>query len=274
MWVSPFGNNLYEKIYKNNSKYLIYDIEDNLLINSKSDVNPINHYLRSSKKYLYLIKNANHTITSAPDLNDLCLEISQNLNSTFISPGINLDRYNNKKIINHSKDIVTIGWTGTFSSIKYLKTLEKVFLNLSKLVKFKLVVIGNFDYDLNGLDIEMIQWNKNTEIEDLSKIDIGVYPLMKDEKWVYGKSGLKAIQYMAMGIPSVSTNIGNVKNFVIHNQNGFLVNDDREWEKILYDLVTNFNLRKKIGTEARKTVEDKFGNKIIRHKYLNILKKS
>ena len=35
------------------SKTLIYDIEDNLLINIKSDINPINHYLRSNKKYIY-----------------------------------------------------------------------------------------------------------------------------------------------------------------------------------------------------------------------------
>ena len=39
---------------------------------------------------------------------------------------------------------------------------------------------------------------------------------MKNEKWVYGKSGLKALQYMAMSIPSVSTNIGNVKNFIVN----------------------------------------------------------
>ena len=56
MWVVPFGKNFYEKIFRNNSKTLIYDIEDNLLISSKSDINPINHYLRSNKKYIYLIE--------------------------------------------------------------------------------------------------------------------------------------------------------------------------------------------------------------------------
>ena len=273
MWVVPFGKNFYEKIFRNNSKILIYDIEDNLLINSKSDINPINHYLRSNKKYIYLIENSDHVITSAPDLNDLCLNISKKNNSTFIPPGIDLNRYITSPTNVNENNLIAIGWTGTFSSIKYLKVLEKIFTKLAKKINFKLVIIGNFEYNLDGLKTEMIQWKKETEIEDLSKIDIGVYPLMKNEKWVYGKSGLKALQYMAMGIPSVSTNIGNVKNFIVNGHNGFLVNDDNEWEKVLYSLLKDSKLRKKIGVNARKTIEDSYSNNLIREKYYNILKK-
>ena len=76
-----------------------------------------------------------------------------------------------------------------------------------------------------------------------------------------------------MGIPSVSTNIGNVKNFIVNGQNGFLVNDDNEWEKVLYILLNDSKLRKKIGLNARKTIEDSYSNDLIREKYYNILKK-
>ena len=138
------------------------------------------------------MKNSDHIITSAPDLNNLCLNITKKQNNcTFIPPGIDLNRYITSHKNIKENNLITIGWTGTFSSIKYLKVLEKVFIKLAKKISFKLVIIGNFEYNLDGLQIEMIQWKQETEIEDLSKIDIGVYPLMKNEKWVYGKSGLK-----------------------------------------------------------------------------------
>ena len=69
--------------------------------------------------------------------------------------------------------------------------MRKLLKKLAKDVDFKLIIIGNFDYKIDGVDYEVIQWNSDNEIEDLNKIDIGIYPLI-DSKWVLGKSGLKA----------------------------------------------------------------------------------
>ena len=42
--------------------------------------------------------------------------------------------------------------------------------------EFLLKIIGNFNYNLEGVDLEVIQWNKKTEINDLHSFDIGIYP--------------------------------------------------------------------------------------------------
>ena len=63
-----------------------------------------------------------------------------------------------------------------------------------------------------------IIWKSKTEVDDLKVIDIGLYPLPKEE-WVKGKSGLKAIQYMAFGIPTVASNVGNTPNIISNNIN-------------------------------------------------------
>ena len=68
---------------------------------------------------------------------------------------------------------------------------------------FEFRIVGNFDYAMPGVNLKVIQFDKAREIEDLDHFDVGVYPL-PDEPWVYGKSGLKAIQYMAFGLPVIS----------------------------------------------------------------------
>ena len=52
-----------------------------------------------------------------------------------------------------------------------------VLFQLSQIRDFKFLVIGNFDYSFDGLDVDVLQWNKHSEIADLGRIDIGIYPL-------------------------------------------------------------------------------------------------
>tara|TARA_Y100000590_G_scaffold469933_1_gene660780 strand:+ start:1092 stop:2171 length:1080 start_codon:yes stop_codon:yes gene_type:complete len=268
LWVTPFGGNFFEKIYKLFSKKIIYDIEDNILQNDDNE-NKINYNLRSSKKIEYLIKNSNKIVCSSPALMKKCNLLSNKNNCYYIPPSLNLDRYTVKN--NYSSDILTIGWTGTFSSKKYLDIVMPSILKLSKIRNFKFKIISNFDFEYDNLNVESIKWNKNNEIDELKKIDIGIYPLMNDE-WISGKSGLKAMQYMALGIPSVSSKFGNVLNFINNNKNGILVkNNNEDWFNALLYLLDNADIRKKIGISGRKTIEKNFSFIEIQKLYLKIL---
>ena len=105
--------------------------------------------------------------------------------------------------------------------------------------EFLLKIIGNFNYNLEGVDLEVIQWNKKTEINDLHSFDIGIYPLIEDQ-WALGKGALKAMQYMAIGIPTVATNYGTNPQVIEQEINGFLVNSKEEWvDKLEYCLENN-----------------------------------
>ena len=167
--------------------------------------------------------------------------------------------------------MINIGWTGTFTSKIYLDILRDFFQKLSVRFNFRLVIISDFDYELPGVDLKVIKWKKETEIDDLSNIDIGIYPLPHDD-WVSGKSGLKALQYMAMGLPTVASNVGNIRNVIKDGYDGFLVNNLNEWENRIIELLNNECLRKRIGLNARKTVEDNFSIDSNTDKYLNVLK--
>ena len=163
-----------------------------------------------------------------------------------------------------------LGWTGTFSSIPYLDLLEDVLMDLNKSEQFKVLLITNFDYSLSGIDLDVVKWNKDTEIEDLHKIDIGLYPLSID-KWSLGKGGLKVLQYMSIGIPSVATNYGTACDIITHGETGFLVSEKAQWISVLKNLINNPELRDTIGKNAREHTVKKYSLEKNQSKYLKVL---
>ena len=269
MWVTPLGSSFYERLFHFFAKRLIYDIEDNILQETGNEINPIVKLIKSPFKTKFLIKNADHVITSTPALNNYCLNLNIKKQCTYISSSIDTDNFIPVNKYSNN-EIVTVGWTGTFSSKEYLDILRDVFINLSKRCDFKLRVIGNFEYDLPGVDLDVIKWSREREVEDLQGIDIGVYPLPFND-WVSGKSGLKAIQYMAFGLPTIATEVGHTPKIINHNKNGWLVKSKEEWIYALEKLIKNPTLRRQLGEEARATVLANFSKHVIKSKYLSIL---
>jgi glycosyltransferase involved in cell wall biosynthesis len=104
-------------------------------------------------------------------------------------------------------------------------------------------------------------------------MDIGLYPLPLDEEWVYGKSGLKALQYMALGLPVVATAIGANFRIIENGESGYLVTAEDEWLEKLRELINTPALRKTIGMKARERVEKYYSVKANEPVYLNILNK-
>ena len=269
MWVTPIGTSLFERLVRSLAKSLIFDIEDNVLVEKSSELNPLVKAIKSRDKTIFLLKTADHVITSSPFLNDYCLTLNRYRACTYVSSSVDTDYF--LPVNSYSNDRkITIGWTGTFSSKKQLDLLRDVFVELDTRCEFKLRVIGNFSYELLGVDLEVIRWTKESEVKDLQEIDIGVYPLAPDE-WVSGKSGLKAIQYMAFGLPTVASNIGNTPNIIRHLENGWLVSTEKEWIGALESLIRNPELRRELGVAARKTVLDNYSVHAIKSRYLSIL---
>jgi len=271
MWVTPLGTSLFERLFRLLSRRLVCDIEDNVMMKRVNSLNPVTRFLKGSGKTLYLIKVSDHMITSSPFLNDYCLELNQKKACTYISSSVDTDLFLPANSYKNDKKL-TIGWTGTFSSRVYLDLLRNVFLKLNKVCDFKLRVISNFQYEFPEIDLEVIQWTREKEVEDLQGIDIGIYPLVQD-KWVLGKSGLKAIQYMAFGLPVVATHVGTTPKIINHLENGWLVKTDEEWLEALETLIKDPVLRQKLGTAARKSVLENYSKHSVKSQYLTILNK-
>jgi glycosyltransferase involved in cell wall biosynthesis len=267
-WITPFGTTLIERVICKLSNKIIYDLEDNIVMGGSSNVNYFTNFIKNPNKTKYLIRVADYVISSSPYLNNYCLALNNKKMCSYVSSSVNTDVFLPANACNKRK--ITIGWTGTFSSVQYLNSLRSVLIELKKYCNFKLRIIGNFEYTFPEVDLEVIQWDKENEVKDMQEIDIGIYPLFCDE-WVLGKSGLKAIQYMAFGIPCVATNIGTSSDIINHMDDGWLVSTDEEWVAALKELINDSNLRRKIGTNARKKIVDSYSIHAIKNQYLSIL---
>jgi len=271
MWGTPKGLPIYEVLLKMRAKKIIYDLEDNLLLNGSGQSSKDMLHFSQSKgnfKQNYLVKVANHVITSSPYLEQRCQKINYFGMASYITSSINTDLFKpSGKILGAT---LRIGWTGTFSSKPYLDSLRPILVELAKRVEYKLVVIGNFDYKIEGVDLELITWSKESEVTDMQSIDIGLYPLFDDE-WVLGKSGLKAIQYMAFGIPTVATCAGLTPSIVEDKVTGFLVKTNDDWLNALENLSRDQELRLKMGLAARKKALELYSTDVVANKYRNVL---
>lgn len=273
MWVTPLGPPISERIARALSKVLIYDVDDNVHLGQEIEANynpnPVLRLLKGRGKPLYLMTHADHVVTSSPFLETEALKFNRAGRATYITSSVDTDHFVPRKARPGSGKVV-IGWTGTFSSRPFIDMLAPMLRELSRRRNFEFRIIGNFDHQMDGVDLKVVRFDKATEITDLHHFDIGIYPL-PDETWVYGKSGLKAIVYMAMGLPVVASAVGTTSLLYDHGDIGSMVRSDEEWLEALTRLIDSEDERRIKGANARRVAVDHYSRQAVRSQYREVL---
>lgn len=264
--VTPVGPSWLEWLFLRLCKKCIYDIDDMVHMLRTTKINRFAQPFKSSRRYFLMMSGADHVITCTPALNDLAGRY--NPCTTDISSTIDTSAYLPVNSYANDHELV-IGWSGSHSTAPYLHLLDDVFQELSRHARFKLLVMGAQAFELPGVNVELVPWSVTAEIPTLQRIDIGVYPLPNDS-WVQGKSGLKALQYMALGIPTVATAIGCNDRVIENGVSGFLVSTPEQWKAKLSQLLCDPPLRRTIGRNARGRVERFYSVEANKNTYLSI----
>lgn len=156
-----------------------------------------------------------------------------------------------------NNEIPIIGWIGTHSTFPLLESVFPVLQKLAEKHRFvlKIVGAGRKNIKLDGVKIENLEWNMKREIADFQSFDIGLYPITTSasasNEWLLGKSGFKAIQYMAVGIPFVVTPIGVCAELGIADKTHLNANSAEDWYNALDKLLSDVNLRNEMGKNGR-----------------------
>jgi glycosyltransferase involved in cell wall biosynthesis len=145
--------------------------------------------------------------------------------------------------------VPVLGWIGTPSSSQYLRVLAPALRRLAASRRFVFRVVGGEFQDAD-IPVELRPWQKEREVEDFQSLDIGLYPLVEDD-WSRGKSGFKAVQYMACGVPTVASPVGVTTDMIRHDQTGLLAAGDDDWFTHLARLLDDAALRRRLGDAGR-----------------------
>ncbi len=153
-------------------------------------------------------------------------------------------------------DPIVLGWIGTHSTFPYLEAIFPVLEILAQSHRFKLKIVGSGKETVAvpGVVVENLEWKLEREVSDFQSFDVGLYPIdptLYAEKWAAGKSGFKAIQYMAVGIPFVAAPVGAMKEIGEPGITHFHASSDEEWHASLDVLLQDETRRKEMGAAGR-----------------------
>jgi glycosyltransferase involved in cell wall biosynthesis len=247
------------------ARYSLYDFDDSIWIPDTSEANRGFSFLKSGDKVARIIKRADRTLVANAYLEAYAKKAGGRVH--LMPTSIDAEVYD-RQIEYRTTPRLTVGWTGSNTTLKYLAALIPLLERVFDRVPFRLRVIGGSEMALETrIPLELIPWSSAREVADLLPMDVGINP-MPVEPWTRGKSSLKVMQYMALGIPSICARYDFSEAFIRDGDNGLLANDGTEWEEALVRLLTDAPLRERIGRAGRETIHSDFTNAVLEGRFL------
>lgn len=240
----PLFHRQMDKLFINSSIPIIFDMDDAVFTEYHID-----HLLRASTAVT--VGNsflAQYVRGVAPEVPITLIPTTVDLDSYSVAP---------PKI---AKQPLIVGWIGTSSTFhRYLLPVLPALVETTKRYSGEFKVVASPDVKTAVVDAGAIfvPWSLSTEVQQIQSFDVGMMPLHDDE-YVRGKCAFKLIQYGAVGLPSVGTDIGANREVVEHGVTGLLSETPEDMQKQLESLLSSADLRQKMGLAARQRVEERF----------------
>ena len=254
---TPLGPPIFEYLLFWLGKKVIYDFDDAIFIAKTSEPNRLIRRLRCGWKVAYICTHAYRVSVSNLYLAEWAK--AQTANVVLIPTSVALtEDFPTRRPPLQGRRIV-IGWTGSHTTVTYLKMVEDVLAALSKTHDFEFVVICEVDPGFNSIrHYRFIPWCAASAVADLAQIDIGLTPV-PNGAWELAKPGFKSVQYSAVGAVPIVSNTGSPHDVVIDGRTGYVVENSPEaWAHAIQNLLENPDLIFTMGAAARSHIESRF----------------
>lgn len=264
---SPFGLPILLKIINLFSpKKIIYDFDDAIWLEDPIEKGTLLAKLKYKKKVGQLCKISWKVTVGNNFLADYARKFNQQVQ---IIPTVVDTEKRHFPLENNNSKQITLGWTGSHSTLKYLNDLEPVLKQVVHEFNCRILITANQKPELDIENLDFIAWSEENEIQVLNEMDIGIMPL-PDEDWSKGKCGFKLIQYGAVGLPSLASKVGVNDKIVIDGETGFLCRTQQDWLQSLSLLINDASLRVSMGKKAREHIVKNYSVKSSIDAFLNL----
>jgi glycosyltransferase involved in cell wall biosynthesis len=248
-------------------KHLILDIDDAIFHNYDQHSFWLIR-LVLGRKIDKLMKRSDAVFAGSPYIADRARKsgaVNVILVPTSVNPNIYLPIKNSAL-----PDKVTVVWIGSPSTVQYLSVLRDTFDLLSENYSYELVIIGASASNINLKNTRFVKWSEKEEAKLVGECDIGIMPL-PDTPFERGKCGYKLLQYMSCELPVVASPVGVNSQIVDHGKNGYLADTPSEWYSCLEVLIQNAILRKRLGLNGRKKVQEFYAHTYVESIIVNYM---
>lgn len=250
----------------------IQDIDDNLWQVPKKS--PVYETYHPGSERLHIlsciVEDCKHIVCTNEYLKGVLMKYNgKTIDQIKVLPNyIDLTLYDYQKIKPVIKDKLTISYHG--SATHYPDLTEPAFLNgMTRILKefphVEFKTTGMFFPELKtkwGKQYNHVigqpdfwKWTSETWPKIMSESEIVVAPLLENE-FSRSKSPIKFLECSAAKRPGVYQNIRQYNEVVKDGVNGYLAKSGDEWYTKLKELITNEDLRRKMGQVAYQSVKD------------------
>ncbi len=244
------------------SKKLIFDFDDAIFVNTNGSYSKTR-----MNRFKTTVANCDYIFAGNQYLAD---EAKKNNSAVAVIPtSVEVNKYD----LSCQKDVATfeLVWIGSTSTKKYIAEIIPALEKAAQIIpNLKLKIIADFELASPILNIKNVAWTEHDEAIELCKADVGLAP-MPENNWTKGKCALKVLQYMATGLPVISSAAG-VNAYVVENGvSGYLAYDDSEWFELVIQLNKEKSILKQMGKLGKERAHKEFSINVVFQKMFKIL---
>jgi len=249
----PFGPPILERLLARRTARLVYDTDDATYLRPAFTPNTLFQRLRRFDKVADLVRRARWVSVASEPIAAWARHYNSNV--SVLPMAVDLAEYDRARRPHGPADPVVLGWAGTAAGLRYLEALAPVLRQVAERHPIVVRVIsgGYARVCLPDLPVEARPWRADSALEDLAGFDVGLVPL-DDTPFEQAKFPFKLLQYLALGVPSVSARVGLACTVIDPGRNGLLASSPDEWVGAVSSLIESVALRKKLAKNGRETV--------------------
>lgn len=161
-------------------------------------------------------------------------------------------------------------WLATHTGLPFLRDIvpyldaaaEQILQKTGKQLVLSVVCSKPLVAQTQHLKIDNVVWSKKVAAEKIKNSHIGIMPLHNTTHSL-SKGGFKLLQYMAVGLPNISSAVGSANEIVTHGVNGMLVSaeDLTQWTAAVVELASSWDKMLEMGKKARQRWDEAYSYK-------------
>lgn len=150
-----------------------------------------------------------------------------------------------------------VGWVSQAANFSRIDNIVQYLNRVYEKTPFELIVVADIPYQNSLLKAPIVnfKWSIENEVEYIRSFDIGISPLFFSKSKKNRIGTFKLVQYMSLGLVTLTTAVPYIQKQVTDCDNGFLVFDTEQWQKKLNKLLSLSNDElSEIGKKAAASV--------------------